>query len=602
MNRQDAALSAWPALLALTALVALFLAERVLTPGWPTIALLAGGVLALLAALGSSLAQWHRASSPIRALLQQRLFALLLLAGGGALYAAARWAYQLRESSLHPPLLVAALSLLCCGAITLAAFETATWSQRRTGCIDARRTGSSTRCGLALAMGLVALALMNFGLNRLDIRADLSYAAPTAPSAATRALLDRSAQPIEVVLFFEKQSLVLAQVRDYFEALADAGATLRIVDQQLDFDLAKQLKVNRNGTITVIGGERHQSWVLGEDFENARRRIRSMDDAIRGLLSQLTRAQRTVYLSHEHGERPDRPAQLGEADAAAQFGQIVRSLNNKVLYLSPARLGREVPRDADVVVIHGPTQRFLPQEVASLRAYIRRGGALLLLLDPEHETGLDPVLEELGLSRLDGVLAHEREFFRDTQTPADRGFIFSTSFANHPAVATLNDVRRRAALMFRRAGALERHADSAAKTTFVARSRARTFLDLDGDWQQDEEERVGIFNLAATVELNSEDGRGTRALVVADADLLDDKLLTSEPNLQFALDALLWLLRDDQDRAMDIAPPEHVPIRHTRDRDLLWFYGSTVLAPLLVLLAGLGVAQAQRRRPRRPLS
>ncbi len=585
-----------PTALAFVALGGVLLAERLLPRGaLAQINLIVAGGTAVLA-LAMAGVQLRHAPRGRRQAQGVRVGALALVGAGVGLFIAAGWAHELRAADTRALLLAAAIGASFCGAVTALALELSVRQQRHAPQVDAQRTLQASGLGFTLSLGLVALVLINFGANRLDRRVDMSYAAPTAPSEATLALLRSSARPIEFVLFFEKQSPVLAQLRDYFEALEAAGASLYVADQALEFDLAKRLDVNRNGTVSLIGGERHESWSIGEDFELARRRLVNLDTAVRERLAQLTREQRTVYLTHEHGERPDRAARDGEPDAAAQFGQIIRSLNNKVLYLSPARLGREVPRDADLVVIHGPSQRFLPHEVASLRAYVSGGGALLLLLDPDADHGLEPLLATLGLAPLPGVLAHEREFFRDTQTLADRGFIFSTDFTTHPSVRTLNDVRRRAALMFRRAGALERLPDTRAKTTFVARTRARTFLDTDQDWAHDEHERSGLFNIAAAVELAQSDAPATRALVVADSDVLDDKLLTSEPNLQFALDALLWLLRDEQQGAAEVAAPEHVPIRHTRDRDLLWFYGSTFLAPLSVLLLGLGMTRWQRRR------
>ncbi len=66
----------------------------------------------------------------------------------------------------------------------------------------------------------------------------------------------------------------------------------------------------------------------------------------------------------------------------------------------------DVPADADLVVIAGPTAAFVEPEVAALRRYLGRGGRLLALLDPALapaggglvETGLPALLAEYGVT------------------------------------------------------------------------------------------------------------------------------------------------------------------------------------------------------------
>ena len=56
-----------------------------------------------------------------------------------------------------------------------------------------------------------------------------------------------------------------------------------------------------------------------------------------------------------------------------------------------------VPEDATVVVIFGPTSDFLPFELEALEAYVRRGGALFVLLDPDSSPSFVTFLERYGI-------------------------------------------------------------------------------------------------------------------------------------------------------------------------------------------------------------
>lgn len=589
-----AARAEWAAWASLTAPAWLFLAERLLPDGparWVALLLVGASLAAALLVHGQA---WR--SAPASRALSLRLLAAdaAMVAAVGA-YVASRAAMSSRQETLAAVLLITALIIGLVAGLCLLAMVLAARSQKRTA-IERGRVAEAAGAGLALALAIAALGLLNFAVDRTLWRIDLAHEAPGRPGEATLALVDASPEPLEVLLFFQAQSPVLRQVRDFFTELESRGVSVRQVDQELELELARSLKINRNGTIVVISGDRQENWHLGEDYQHARRRLRELDSAIHGLVARLVHSRRTVYITHEHGERPDRRAVAGEPDAARQFGELVRTLNSTVLYLGPSRLVREVPGDADLVVINGPAAVFLPAEVERLTEYLHAGGSLLVLLDPGRDVGLGSLLQAMDLQFHHEVLAHERDFYRDTDSIADRAFLFATSFADHPAMQTLAGVHRRAAVMFRRAGHLERRGAGAARLTMLVQSRSRTFADRDGDYAHDPEtERQGIFDLAAAASVPNPAGSEGRALVIADADVFDDRLMSSEPNMQFAIDALLWLLRDEE-FAAEVAVPAEVPIRHTRDRDLMWFYGSTFAAPMLVLLVGFGVSAGTRRR------
>jgi ABC-type uncharacterized transport system involved in gliding motility auxiliary subunit len=63
----------------------------------------------------------------------------------------------------------------------------------------------------------------------------------------------------------------------------------------------------------------------------------------------------------------------------------------------------EVPKDASVVIVAGPTADFLPLEVDALRKYLRGGGKALFLLDPVIGTTMHPVPVLEGLLKEWGV-------------------------------------------------------------------------------------------------------------------------------------------------------------------------------------------------------
>lgn len=577
----------------------LFVAERVLAEGTArhaalgiaALAFVAGGVWRVLASRGAP------AEARGVGRLQLAAYAGFALAAG--LYAISlavdtgiRETQQLAAMWLIASVLVFALSLAA-----LAALELVAASMRRATFVEPLRVRHALSGTLSFALALGGCAFLNWAVNYQDVRYDLSYGAPTRPTEATLSLVSASSRPVEIYLFFEKGSPVLAEMRDYFDALAARGAQVHVLDQALDIELATALGVSRNGTLAMRSGDRREVWYIGDDREEARRHVRDLDTGMRERLSRATRELKSIYMTYGHGERLEGRAGAGDRPAASQFHQLAKALNAKIRKLGTAEgFSAGVPADAEMVVVHGPTQPFPPEESAALQAYLGRGGSLMLLLDPGTAHGLEPVLKTLGLRAPGHVLANDREYVRQTQTPADRGFLFSRSFVNHRAVRSLGESVRNAALLVRGAGQLLRaeEGDGQAQVTFLARTRPFTFEDLDGDWTFDEgAEKRGLFELVAAVERPAEQGRTARAIVVADSDILADGVVDNEANAAFGLDTSLWLLHDDATSG-DVAGAEDIPIRHTRDQDALWFYASTFAVPMLVL--GLGLAGARRRR------
>ncbi|HUR41412.1 MAG TPA: DUF4350 domain-containing protein [Verrucomicrobiae bacterium] len=594
------ALSPRPSGLLFAAALLLFVAERLLTEGAARGIVLGAAALAWLLGSAWCALLWRRAPASARGLLALQLACAMGVLLGAALYAAAvqadtgtRQSGEVAALWLIGSVVAFALSLAALAALALVAAP-----MRSAGFVESLRVRQALGGGLALACAVCGLGFVNWTASYEDVRADLSYGAPTRPTAATLSLVQAAGRPVEIHLFFARGSPVLAEISDYFDALAAQGAQVHVQDQALDMALAKSLGVTRNGTVAVRSGERREVWYLGEERDEARRHVKDLEEGMRARLSKVTRELKSIYMTYGHGERMEGRAGAGDRAAASQFHQLARALNAKIKRLGVAEgFGESVPEDAELIVVHGPTAPFQPAEVAQLEAYLRRGGALLLMLDPGTQHGLDPLLRTLGLAAPGVTLANEREFVRQTQTRADHGFIYSRSFVNHRAVRTLGESVRNAALMVRDAGQLVRlDGASDARVTFLARTRPFTFEDTDGDWTRDPDEKQGLFELVAAAELPAAEGREARVIVTTDSDILADGMVSNEANAAFGLDTSLWLLRDDATSG-DVAGAEDVPIRHTRDQDTLWFYASTFAVPLLALAAGLASMRRRRARP-----
>lgn len=605
---------AWPfgpSALAYAATGLMFVAGRLLDDGVRT----AGLALAILAALGG--AAWRVTSagqgSGRQALLTRAVAAHTAIAASAALWLALHLGAVPAGDGEN---IAASLGVLfgIGGAAVAVALELLLAQTRATGVVDAPRVERATWAAVTLVAGLSALVGLVYGLQKSDTRLELANAAPTSPSGATSAVLDgaacgEAASKPEIFLFFERGSTAYGEVADYFDGLKARGASLTLLDQALDPALAKALKVTKNGVVAFRCGEKTDTYTIGIDRDEAQRKVKKLDSELRGKLGKLVKDPQTVYFTVGHGERSLEGD--GTSKGRAQGKSLKKLLDGQ--NVTSKKLGiadgltDKVPEDAAVVVVFGPEQPFLPEEARALASYVERGGALAIFLDPPRPgtddvdvaVSLSPVFAALGLKSAPGEVVNDKEYVKQSGTAADHVFVFSTSFGTHKAVKTLNGARGKAALLFLSARALQKtEAAASPKVSFIARSRPATFVDENGNRRHDDPEKRDIVDFAAAVEMKTDGiaGAEARALVVGDSDVIADALLQNEANAVFAYEALLWLLRDDISAADGATVSDDAPIRHTRDEDTLWFYGTTFLAPGAVVAVGLVITRLRRRR------
>lgn len=611
-------IAAWPNLLGAAALMLTFVALRLLDDTARGVGLALAGLALLGAIAGRALGRAAADAVGKRYALLATLPVVLILVG------AASCTLAVLGAEPPEPLLPVGVLATVLGGAQLLALELVSGPMRANAFIDLRRVTAAFNTATTLVLAVAGLGALCYAADELDVRRDFSFAAPTTPSAATTSLLDAAKCPApgggeatgrpEVFLFFERGSPALGEVRDYFDALAARGAPVLVQDAAIDPALAKKMKVSKNGTVGLRCGERTESWQVGEDREDASKKLGKLDEEIRTRLAKISKDPVTVYFTVGHGERSfDDAAKPGERVAAKSLKKLVEGTNAKVKKLGVADgLSREVPTDAALVVVGGPTRPFLEEEAASLKAYAERGGALLVLIDPPLPgvvdasaagtvSSLEPLFAALGVQLGAHEVMNDKSFVRESNTAADHAFVFSTSFGSHKSVKTLSGARGKAALLFKQATTVEKRQKDNAKIAVLARSAAGSFVDKSDDRAFNEgTETRGIVDLAAAVELPAATGgKEARAVVVGDSDVLDDFLLVnSEANQVFGYELLVWLLRDD-DNAGGAAPAAgDVRILHSRDQDKLWFYGTVFLVPVLLLGVGAAAAARRRRKPK----
>lgn len=514
----------------------------------------------------------------------------------------------------------------------------------------AREAGTAA---LTTALAITMIFPLNYLASSKNERWDLGYFKTAEPGSSTQSIVDELSEPLRAVLFFPSSSEVTQEIRTFFDKLESNNLSIEYVDHALEPELAKELKVRENGTIALVRGEGEDQQVetikIGADFDAAKRNLKKLDEKVKEALVKVTRGKKTAYVTVGHGEMYWKAGEPKDR-MVDQFKKGLGSLQYKVKELGVASgLGQEVPDDAAFVAVLGPTEPFLAEEIASLDAYLRRGGSLLLTLNPDSPD-VSALLGPLGLVYHNEVLASDQNIAVVTRRKMDRMNIATNKFSTHPSVTTLSRNSKTLPALMPLSGYLtEGQAPEGVKVTFTVRSLPDAWNDLNKnlDFDPPEEKREGYAVVAAVSgpvspppageeelaqstpappgapgampggrppglppgmpgmeagppgakepEAKEPEGPEFRAVVFAGSTWVSDFFLPNVQGNQVLLqDTLAWLSQDEA-LAGTVNSEEDVKILHTKEGQAGLFYGTSFLIPVVILSLGL-LRVRQRKR------
>ncbi|MEO8900797.1 MAG: Gldg family protein [Polyangiaceae bacterium] len=470
-----------------------------------------------------------------------------------------------RKEHLLGELRVIWIALAAVSLIPMLFAETALWPMRRAERPESRRVWAAASAGLTLVIAALYGALFVYAAGGVTWKADYSYFKTSRPSESTRKIAASLAEPVRVVAFFPDVNEVRNEVASY---LRDLGAgmpklQIQISDRLLAPKLAKELHATQDGVIILSRDSVNYTINLGTDIDAARPKLKTLDRDVKEQLLKLARARLTAYFTVGHGELNE--PNKGKPDSGAHSATITRTILQKqnftVKDLGLAQgLASEVPDDADVVLILGPSDPFAPEEINALQRYADRGGHLFISLDPDANSSqisapntpapiplpahspsasasaapahsstapalsasaaskakppaapvpevpevVPPGLEALaGLAQLKyspTVLANEHSHIRLAFNNSDQTRLVTNSFSSHASVSTLSRNAPAASVVFFGAGSLERAPGATAKIDFAVRAPTGTWADRNKNFVHDKDtEKASGYNIAAAV-------------------------------------------------------------------------------------------------------
>jgi ABC-type uncharacterized transport system involved in gliding motility auxiliary subunit len=439
-----------------------------------------------------------------------------------------------------------------------------------------------TRTALALhhwvfIVLLLALAGLLLATTRIyHANWDLSFNARNSLSAGSSEFLKKLPGPVDITAYASPKSEVAKSIRDFLTPYQRAKADIRpsFVDPSEQPQLARAAGIQMNGELVV-------------DYAKRSEHLTTLNESsLTNLLMRLARDQerRVMYLDG-HGER--------KLDGQANFdlGDFGAQLANRGFRIAPLKLtlAQEVPHNISMLVIASPRVDLLPTEVDKLKAYLKRGGNLLWLIDQEPLRGMQPIAEELGLVLTPGTIIDPEA----QQMNASATMAIGAAYARHPLIGNLDVITLFP--LARQIGVLENHGDWQA--TPLVEVAARGWVEqgaLDGPIAFDKgKDMAGPVGVAAVFE-RSVDNKAQRVVVVGSGGFLANQFLGNGGNLDLGVNMVNWLAGDESLITIQPRATKDANLQLSRTSLTLIAVGWMIALPI-ALLAGGGLIWWRRR-------
>ncbi len=454
----------------------------------------------------------------------------------------------------------------------------------------------------SIVLAVCILAAINFILARQNKRWDLTAGRQYSLSAQTVQILEALEAPLSMVIF--SQDIDFPRYRDQLAEYeyTSSQVSLEFVDPDKNPVQANQYEVQAYNTIVLEYQDRIERVVNGQEQE-----------LTNALIKVIEGRESKVYFVQGHGERTP---ENSDRDGYSGVGEALRLDNLAVDSVVLAQTG-EVPADASVVIVAGPTNDFLPGEVDILSAYLESGGKVLLLLDPANnpatadqsnllalaaewgiEVGEDVVVDVSGVGQLLGTDVTVPVAATYPPHPIVDDFVLLTAF---PLARSVNPIS---------GGTAGRTAQRFIETS--PRSWAETNMaELDGGevTMNEDQDVVGPISIGAAVSVvidapesettsseSSDDGDGqeeevevveARLAVIGDSDFASNSYLGVQGNRDLVLNAINWLAQQENLIAIRPREPEdrRITLTAAQQRNLNWL--TLLIVPSIIFGAGI---------------
>jgi ABC-type uncharacterized transport system involved in gliding motility auxiliary subunit len=497
------------------------------------------------------------------------ILGIILAVGGGI-------TYSLRPDLLWIVTIVEGLALVCLILLLVARAESLrTFSGRR-----------STRMGanslLMVLLFTAILVIINFLASRHSVRWDLSENQHFTLAPQTHRVLRTLPREVKITVFTREKDPGYQAYKERLESYRQASAKLAVefIDPEKQPKMAQSYGIFRTDTAIFESNGQTIRVTSPSEVELTGALIRISKDVKKRMVFVEGHSERSL-------EDKERNGLSLAKDALTKQGYEIGTLS---LLQETA-----VPSNTSVLVLAGPRRTVTKEEQDRIRAYVEQGGHLLMMVDPDTQTGLESLLAHWGLGLGQGVLVD----LQDRLAQGDLTALLVRTFTEHDITQDLTS-----AVLF----PLSRHVTFDEQTgkewdyVPLARTSANSWAETNLQGRvvsfNEQEDVKGPLPLAAALAPKAapEEGKPRPAIVVIGNSTFATNAYFNFPgNSDFFLHTAGWLAEERD--LISIAPKEPALRPFTpnplQERTLL--YVQVIFLPLMTFLIGMMVWRRRRR-------
>ena len=453
------------------------------------------------------------------------------------------------------------------------------------------RYGSLAAASVLVVIGIIGA--INYLAARHNRRWDLTAARQFSLSDQTKKVLKDLKEPVAIRVFARTEDFQRFRDRLDEYTYQSKKVTTEYIDPEKRPGVAQQYGVTTLNTVVF-------------DYKGRNEKVTSEgeQELTNGLIKVLEGRQPKIYFTQGHGEKDTASAERGSG-----YNGIATAMTSNNFVLEKIALAQvtAVPADADILVIAGPKTDFLGPEIDMLKAYLARGGKLLVMLDPvlkadnPQPAGLEALLKDWGIQAGNDVVLDVSGMGKLIGT--DESVPVAVNYPAHPITENFNLLTAyplARSMTPVEGGANGHNAQKIVETSPSSWAETNLKSLSGGPAKIDPEDKKGPVSLGAAVAgpvatpdaaaqpKDAEEPKKAEARIAAfgDSDFASNGALGVQGNRDLFLNTLNWLAQQENLIAIRPKDPEDRRITLTADQERRIFYLTVLIVPGLILLAG----------------
>jgi len=453
---------------------------------------------------------------------------------------------------------------------------------------------------------IAALAWLS---TQYEYAADWTSNNRNTPSDATLELLKKIDEPISISAFVSASNMVQ---RNEIEQLVSRyqrykpDISLNFIDPTKKPDLIRDKKIRFEGELIVAFNEQEEKLqaVTEQHLTNA--------------LQRLARTEEHWVLFLEgHGER----SPYGDSSFdMTSWTQVMKAKGINVKGYNLAS-NSNIPDNTSLLIIADPQKNLLHGEIRILLNYIEQGGNLLWLIEPESTQneefqGMEELSETLGIELVPGMVVDPNTQLLGINDPR---FTLIPEYPRNPITENFDIMS-----IFPTAKAIEFFAGEEWEAETLLETLPRTWSetdDVNGDVQLDVGQDIAgplIIGLSLTRTILPADEMEAdkdpddselvvdeelevssfeqRIVIVGDNDFASDAYIGEAGNLDFAMNIVNWLIRDDSFISIPAKTRNDTRLELSHTRQIIIGVSFLIIIPVGLLTTGLFIWLRRRNR------